>query len=58
MADQYKSKYQLQKDAVEQVGKDRFGELKIGGWTYDQLIKGVTDPNDKEIKPIINEYVK
>ena len=58
MADQYKSKYQLQKDAIEQVGKDRFGELKIGDWTYNQLIKGVTDPNDKEIKPIINEYVK
>jgi hypothetical protein len=58
MADQYKSKYQLQKDAIEQVGKDRFGELKIGEWTYDQLIKGVTDPNDKEIKPIINEYIK
>lgn len=58
MADQYKSKYQLQKDAIEQVGKDRFGELKIGDWTYTQLIKGVTDPNDKEIKPIINEYVK
>jgi hypothetical protein len=58
MADQYKSKYQLQKDAIEQVGKNRFGELKIGDWTYDQLIKGVTDPNDKEIKPIINEYVK
>ena len=58
MADQYKSKYQLQKEATEQVGKDRFGELKIGEWTYDQLVKGVTDPNDKVIKPIINEYIK
>lgn len=58
MADQYKSKYQLQKEAIEKVGKDRFGELKIGEWSYDQLIKGVTDPNDKEIKPIINEYIK
>lgn len=58
MADQYKSKYQLQKDAIEQVGKDRFGELKIGEYTYDQLINGVTDPNDKQIKPIINAYIK
>ena len=58
MADQYKSKYQLQKDAVEKVGKDRFGNLKIDNWSFDELVKGVTDPKDVKIKPVINNYIR
>ena len=58
MADQYKSKYQLQKDAIEQVGKDRFGELKIDGWSFDELVQGISDPKDVKIKPVINNYIR
>lgn len=58
MADQYKSKYQLQKEAVEKVGKDRFGNLKIDNWSFDELVKGVTNPKDVKIKPVINNYIR
>lgn len=39
MADQNKSQWQLQREAVEEIAKNRFGEEKLGEYTFDDLTK-------------------
>lgn len=58
MSDHYKSKSQLQEDAVKDVASNRFGDLKIGEWSFETLTNAVSDPNDVLVKPVINKYIK
>lgn len=58
MADQYKSQYQLQQEAVDEVAKGWFGEEKLEGWTFDEIVEGISNPKDTKYKPVINDYIK
>lgn len=58
MADPYKSKWQLQKDAVADTAKELFEDVTIAGLSFDKLVEGVTDPRDVSIKPTINAYIR
>ena len=57
MADKNKSTYQLQKQAIEQLVQERFGEETIGEYTFDQLQK-IENPNEFAMRSYINGIFK
>ncbi len=58
MADQYKSRWQLQKEAVEAVAEQNFKDIKINKWSFEDIVEGISNPKDTTYKPIINKYIK
>lgn len=58
MADPYKSRWQLQKDAVKEAAEERFKDVKINGWTFEDIVNGISNPKDTVYKPVINKYIK
>lgn len=53
MADQNKSQWQLQREAVEEIAKNRFGEEKLGEYTFDDLTK-INESTELGIRNYVN----
>ena len=58
MQDSNKSTWKLQQEAVEEAAKNRFENVKIGDWTFDQLVQGMSDLKDTKYRSKINTYIK
>lgn len=58
MADQYKSQWQLQNEAVQNVANSRFENITINGWKFQDIVKGITDPKNQKYRSTINHYIK
>lgn len=57
MADQNKTQYQLQRDAVEEVAKNRFGDLELGEYKFEDF-KGINEPKNIGMRTFINDMFK
>ena len=58
MQDSNKSVWKLQQEAVEETAKNRFENIRINDWSFDELAEGVSNLEDKKYKPTINKYIK
>lgn len=57
MADQNKTQYQLQRDAVEEVAKNRFGDLELGEYKFEDF-EGINEPKNIGMRTFINDMFK
>lgn len=57
MADKNKTQYQLQRDAVQQIAKDKFGQLKIGSYSFDDLLE-INEPKNVGMRTYVNDIFK
>lgn len=58
MQDSNKSTWKLQQEAVEEAAKNRFENVKIGDWTFDRLVQGMSDLKDTKYRSKINKCIK